>query len=78
MNLLKTDAIKKLQQQSQDEINIFSNTLKRLNNLNQQIRQQKAKRIEQINKLKAENTTLNETEKRNTKMVEKLQNFLEV
>lgn len=77
MSLVTTDIIKSLKKQSEAELDIFSNTVKRISAINSKIRIQKKKRNDQIAKLKTEVLMLQETEAKNEKTVSKIQSFLD-
>lgn len=74
---LTTNPVKSLQKQSESELSIFTGTLDRLEKINVKIRQEKAKRLETISKLKEENDSLESTEGRNQKLADKIRTFLE-
>lgn len=78
MNLLNTDQVKALQKQSNDELNIFTNTVERLENINKKINFERAKRLEKIDTLQQENQSLSDTQERNNKLLGKLKDFLEL
>ena len=73
---LTGNKIKSLQKKSQDELNIFTGTVKRLSKINVDIRIEKKKRNELIAKLKEEVLELGSTEVKNDRLVAKIQDFL--
>lgn len=78
MNLLNTDQVKALQKQSNDELNIFTKTMERLESINRKISFARASRLEKIDTLHQENQALSDTQERNSKLLGKLKDFLEL
>lgn len=76
MGLLSTDKVATLKKKSEDAISIFQNTINNLSKTNAEIRAEKAKQIEQLDKIKDNINALNGVEKGNEKFITKITEFL--
>ena len=77
MSILKSQTkVQQLQKKSADALGIFQNTVNNLADTNAQIQQEKAIKIEQIAKLKQEQSDLESLENQNQTVMSKIEDFL--
>lgn len=70
--------VSQLQKKSEKSLGILSKTIKSLQEVNKEIIFAKAKRIEVIDKAQGEVSQLEVEQKRNEKIIDKMNSFLEV
>lgn len=78
MSLLKTDVVKALEKEGADALGIFKNTLAKLTNTNRKIGLEKGIRTNKILALEKEKESLTTQETRNHKLIDKIEDFLQV
>jgi septal ring factor EnvC (AmiA/AmiB activator) len=78
MTLLPENQVDALVKKSSDALGVLQNTMKKLSEVNAQIRAAKTKRLEKIGTLQAEVDTLEQQEEQNNKYHQKLEDFLKI
>lgn len=76
--LSTTDKVTQLQKRSDDALSIFKTTIKKLADTSKEARFTKGKKVEQIGKLQGEVDQLDAIVAKNDKVVNKINEFLEI
>lgn len=71
------DSVSSLKEASDKALEIFKSTITNLNNINSKINEQKTIKIKEIDNLQSEYNLLDNQEKQNTKIIEKITFILE-
>lgn len=76
MSLLKTDVVSALEKEGADALGIFKRTVERLTNTQRKIKLEKGIRVQKILELQKQQDALDSQEKRNSKLINKIEDFL--